>query len=108
MNYYQGPIHAASLIIKEEGTLGLWKGAFPTVLRNGTNQMSLFFFKPLFDKILWQKEQGDGKALRTGQSLTSGFFAGIIGPCLTGLFFYYLLLNFINYPSLLLLFYRSF
>ena len=34
----QGPVHAAVTIVREEGPLGLWAGATPTVLRNGTNQ----------------------------------------------------------------------
>ena len=37
----QGPVHAASMIIREEGILGLWAGAAPTVMRNGTNQVLL-------------------------------------------------------------------
>jgi hypothetical protein len=34
----QGPIHAAATIVREEGLKGLWSGAAPTVMRNGTNQ----------------------------------------------------------------------
>lgn len=82
----QGPIHAAKLIVKEEGLLGLWKGATPTVLRNGTNQASLFFTKPLWDHYLWNVKEGDGKKLASWQSLVSGLFAGCLGPVLTGPF----------------------
>lgn len=81
---YRGPIHAAGLIVREEGLFGLWKGATPTVLRNGTNQTSLFFTKPLWDQYLWDVHDGDGKKLASWQSLTSGLFAGFLGPILTG------------------------
>ena len=36
---YRGPVHAASTILREEGVRGLWSGATPTMLRNGTNQV---------------------------------------------------------------------
>ena len=45
----QGPIHCAVTVAKEEGLLGLWAGATPTVMRNGTNQMCLFWAKNNFD-----------------------------------------------------------
>ena len=48
----QGPIHCAATIVREEGPRGLWSGASPTVLRNGTNQMCLF----------WAKNHMDGEA----------------------------------------------
>ena len=52
----QGPVHAATTIFKEEGLLGLWSGAAPTVMRNGTNQMCLFWAKNNFDGLLWGKQ----------------------------------------------------
>jgi len=45
----QGPIHCAATIVREEGPRGLWSGASPTVLRNGTNQMCLFWAKNHMD-----------------------------------------------------------
>ena len=36
---YHGPVHAATTILREEGVRGLWSGATPTMLRNGTNQV---------------------------------------------------------------------
>ena len=39
--------------VREDGALGLWAGAAPTVLRNGTNQMCLFWAKNHMDGVLW-------------------------------------------------------
>lgn len=38
---YKNPIHCAATVLREEGIRGMWSGAFPTVLRNGTNQVGL-------------------------------------------------------------------
>lgn len=83
---YKGPIHCAGLIIREEGLLGLWAGAAPTVMRNGTNQAVMFTAKNTFDGLLWRKHEGDGKVLQPWQSMISGFLAGTAGPVCTGPF----------------------
>ncbi|XP_071702877.1 mitochondrial succinate-fumarate transporter 1-like [Rutidosis leptorrhynchoides] len=83
---YKGPIHCARLIIRQEGLLGLWAGAAPTVMRNGTNQAVMFTAKNTFDKLLWRKREGDGKVLMPWQSMISGFLAGTAGPVCTGPF----------------------
>lgn len=83
---YQGPVHCALTIVKEEGPLGLWSGAAPTIFRNGTNQMCLFWAKNNFDKFLWGKHEGDGVVLLPYQSMISGFSAALIGPVATGPF----------------------
>ena len=83
---YRGPLHAASLIVKEQGVRALWTGAAPTVLRNGTNQMCLFSAKPAFDRAYWGKAEGDGRQLAPLQSMASGFSAACIGPVVTGPF----------------------
>ncbi|MQM14992.1 hypothetical protein Taro_047931, partial [Colocasia esculenta] len=83
---YKGPIHCARTIVREEGIRGLWAGAAPTVMRNGTNQAAMFTAKNAFDVILWQKQEGDGKVLQPWQSMISGFLAGTAGPCCTGPF----------------------
>ena len=49
-------MQAAGRIIREEGALGLWAGAAPTIMRNGTNQMCLFWAKNNFDGLLWGKQ----------------------------------------------------
>ncbi|KNA07778.1 hypothetical protein SOVF_168780 [Spinacia oleracea] len=83
---YKGPIHCARTIIGEEGILGLWAGAAPTVMRNGTNQAAMFTAKFMFDKALWKKQEGDGTVLQPWQSMISGFLAGTAGPICTGPF----------------------
>ncbi|KAH0468786.1 hypothetical protein IEQ34_002018 [Dendrobium chrysotoxum] len=83
---YKGPIHCARTIIHEEGFFGLWAGAAPTVMRNGTNQAAMFTAKNAFDVVLWKKHEGDGKVLQPWQSMISGFLAGTCGPICTGPF----------------------
>ncbi|KAL3838185.1 hypothetical protein ACJIZ3_022776 [Penstemon smallii] len=83
---YKGPIHCARLIIREEGLFGLWAGAAPTVMRNGTNQAAMFSAKNAFDGILWNKHEGDRKVIQPWQSMISGFLAGTVGPMCTGPF----------------------
>ncbi|CAI9779208.1 unnamed protein product [Fraxinus pennsylvanica] len=83
---YKGPLHCARMIIREEGIIGLWAGAAPTVMRNGTNQAAMFTAKNAFDGILWNKHEGDGKVLQPWQSMISGFLAGTAGPVCTGPF----------------------
>lgn len=83
---YKGPIHCARMIIREEGLFGLWAGAAPTVMRNGTNQAAMFTAKNAFDVLLWKKHEGDGKVLQPWQSMISGFLAGTAGPVCTGPF----------------------
>ncbi|KAG6745283.1 hypothetical protein POTOM_051934 [Populus tomentosa] len=83
---YKGPIHCARTIIREEGVLGLWAGAAPTVMRNGTNQAAMFTAKNAFDVLLWKKHEGDGRVLQPWQSMISGFLAGTAGPVCTGPF----------------------
>lgn len=82
----QGPVHAATTIVREEGILGLWAGASPTVMRNGTNQMCLFWAKNNFDSMFWGKHEGDGRTLQPWQSMLSGFSAACLGPVATGPF----------------------
>ena len=49
----QGPVHCAVMTVRQDGIFGLWAGAAPTVLRNGTNQMCLFWAKNHMDGVLW-------------------------------------------------------
>lgn len=79
-------MHAAGTIFREEGLRGLWAGAAPTVMRNGTNQMCLFWAKNNFDGLFFGKEEGDGRVLAPWQSMLSGFSAACLGPVATGPF----------------------
>lgn len=83
---YRGTFHCASTILKEQGPRGLWAGATPTIMRNGTNQMCLFAMKNNCDKWLWDKHEGDGRILAPHQSMASGFLAATVGPVATGPF----------------------
>jgi solute carrier family 25 (mitochondrial citrate transporter), member 1 len=83
---YRGPIHTATTIVREEGPLRLWSGAGPTVMRNGTNQMCLFWAKNKVDALYWDKHEGDGRVLAPWQSMMSGFSAAVLGPVATGPF----------------------
>lgn len=81
---YHNPIHCATTILKEEGIRGMWSGAAPTMMRNGTNQMCLFWAKANVDRYLWGKHEGDGQQLSAAQSMISGFTAAFLGPVATG------------------------
>ncbi|KAG1671691.1 hypothetical protein FOA52_007483 [Chlamydomonas sp. UWO 241] len=83
---YKGPVHCAVTTLREEGIRGLWSGATPTIMRNGTNQMCLFWAKSHMDTLLWDKHEGDGKHLTPTQSMASGGLAAILGPVATGPF----------------------
>lgn len=83
---YKNPINCAATIVREEGILGLWSGATPTMVRNGTNQLCLFWAKNRMDRLLWDKHEGDGRMLTPVQSMVSGFSAACLGPVATGPF----------------------
>jgi Mitochondrial carrier protein len=53
----KGPVDCAIKTVREDGALGLWAGAAPTVLRNGTNQMCLFWAKNHMDGVLWGEDR---------------------------------------------------
>lgn len=83
---YNGPIHCARTIIREEWFLGLWAGAAPTVMRNGTNQAAMFTAKNACDIILWNKHERDRKVLHPWHSMISRFLAWTAGPVFPGSF----------------------
>jgi solute carrier family 25 citrate transporter 1 len=83
VRHYKGPLHCGATIVREEGLRGLWSGATPTIMRNGTNQMCLFWAKNHMDEVLWGKREGDGKTLAPVQSTVSGFLAACLGPAVT-------------------------
>jgi solute carrier family 25 citrate transporter 1 len=77
---YKSTMHATSTIVKEEGIIGLWNGVSPTMVRNGVNQMALFFVKDNADRVLWGKGKDSEMVLQTHQSFISGACAGAAGP----------------------------
>lgn len=83
---YRGPIHTAMLVAKEEGVMKLWSGATATTIRQGSNQMALFWGKSVCDGIFFDKHEGDGRVLSPAQSASSGFVAACIGPLLNNPF----------------------
>lgn len=60
-------MHCAVMTVRQDGIFGLWAGAAPTVLRNGTNQMCLFWAKNHMDGVLW----GDACPLNKPHSSTT-------------------------------------
>jgi len=83
---YRGPVHTAMTVVREEGTMALWKGATATTIRQGSNQMALFWGKAVCDSAIWGKVDGDGMMLTPYQSAASGFIAATIGPLLNNPF----------------------
>ena len=77
---YRGPVHTALTVAREEGGRALWSGATATTIRQGSNQMSLFWGKAVCDAAFWGKSDGDGQMLTPAQSAASGFAAACIGP----------------------------
>ncbi len=83
---YRGTLGTAMTVAREEGPLALWNGSTATVIRQGSNQMSLFYSKYILDRMMWAKEDGDGKILAPWQSMTTGFAAACVGPVLNNPF----------------------
>lgn len=83
---YRGPVHTAMTVVREEGFKAMWSGATATTIRQGSNQMSLFWGKAIMDGVMWDKHDGDGKFLTPAQSAASGFVAACIGPTLNNPF----------------------
>ncbi|GBG25010.1 Mitochondrial succinate-fumarate transporter 1 [Hondaea fermentalgiana] len=79
---YRGPIDVVVKIVRNEGIQRLWSGNMPTVIRQGSNQAFNFMSMAILNKMLWGKEQGDGKVLAVWQTLLNGLLAGAVGPCL--------------------------
>ena len=80
---YKSTVHATRTIVAEEGVVGLWNGITPTMVRNGVNQMALFYVKDNADRVLWGKQKGDNLVLASYQSFLSGALAGASGPLIS-------------------------
>uniref|UniRef100_A0A7S3PR75 Uncharacterized protein n=1 Tax=Aplanochytrium stocchinoi TaxID=215587 RepID=A0A7S3PR75_9STRA len=79
---YKGPIDVVVKVIKEEGVKRMWSGNIPTVIRQGSNQAFNFMSMAILNKVLWDKQQGDGKQLAVWKTLLNGILAGAVGPCM--------------------------
>ncbi|KJE94663.1 succinate:fumarate antiporter [Capsaspora owczarzaki ATCC 30864] len=76
---YRGSIHAAAMIIKEEGLSALYKGVIPTVLRQATNQAVNFTaYREI--KETWLRYSPEKKELESWQHLLVGGVSGAMGP----------------------------
>jgi len=75
---YQGPIHAAQTILKEEGVTALWKGNVPTMWRQGINQLLLFGTYDHMKMMFFSLKRDD--PISPVQSLIIGIIAGALGP----------------------------
>lgn len=77
---YKGMFHGAVTIVSEEGATALWKGAVPTMARNGSNQACNFFTVGIINKQVWGRTEGDGKDFAVWKSMITGYLAGTVGP----------------------------
>eukprot|EP00924_Labyrinthula_sp_SR-Ha-C_P015074 augustus_masked-scaffold_9-processed-gene-7.17-mRNA-1 protein AED:0.03 eAED:0.03 QI:0/-1/0/1/-1/1/1/0/311 len=78
---YKGPVDVVVKVLKEEGVQRMWSGNIPTVIRQGSNQAFNFMSMAILNKVLFDKEQGDGKQLAPWKTLLTGTLAGAVGPC---------------------------
>jgi solute carrier family 25 citrate transporter 1 len=77
---YQGPVHAAVTIAREEGVRALWNGAAPTIARQATNQAALFWSYPQILKLFSDRVEGDGKQQAPWKPATAALLGAMIGP----------------------------
>eukprot|EP01120_Amphizonella_sp_Union-15-10_P000564 TRINITY_DN105_c0_g1_i1.p1 TRINITY_DN105_c0_g1~~TRINITY_DN105_c0_g1_i1.p1 ORF type:complete len:326 (-),score=37.06 TRINITY_DN105_c0_g1_i1:104-1081(-) len=71
--HYRGFFHGVYCILKEEGFFGVYKGLFPTILKQGSNQMIRFFVYGEIGKLMKRGQQRD---LSTPEILLAGGVAG--------------------------------
>jgi len=76
---FKGVIHGASTIVKEQGLSGTYKGLWPTIFKQASNQGIRFVsFYLLKETMLGDSEKDFDRTTLTGlgQSLVAGAFAG--------------------------------
>jgi len=75
---YKGFVHGISTILKEQGVLGTYKAMWPTVFKQGTNQMIRFYvYGEILDKFLSaDKKRGIRRDPFWWESFLSGGLAG--------------------------------
>ncbi|GAB5373237.1 hypothetical protein AAMO2058_001733000 [Amorphochlora amoebiformis] len=91
---YRGVLHALSVITKEEGVLGLWRGNFANCFRiipkTAVQYGSFAVWRPLADKYLSMGITGSSKSNKTskgvsalGKVLSAGMLAGLTAQIVT-------------------------
>jgi solute carrier family 25 citrate transporter 1 len=71
---YRGFVHGVSTIVKEQGIKGTYKGLFPTILKQGSNQAIRFVtYEAMMD---WFAAGRDKKTINPGYSVIAGALAG--------------------------------
>jgi len=75
---YKGFVHGLTAIIKEQGLSGIYKGMWPTVFKQGTNQMIRFYvYGEVLDRFLsTDKKRGIKRDPFWWESFLSGGLAG--------------------------------
>ena len=77
---YTGPVHCAATTVRQEGVRALWRGAAPTIIRQGSNQAMNFLAFSELNRVAWGKHDGDGVVLAPWKTALSGLLAGSLGP----------------------------
>mmetsp|Transcript_49715 Transcript_49715/g.124971 ORF Transcript_49715/g.124971 Transcript_49715/m.124971 type:complete len:354 (+) Transcript_49715:187-1248(+) len=75
---YRGFLHAAYVIVREEGPGALYKGVLPTVIRQGSNQAVNFTAYQEIKKNVLRIRETD--ALRPWETFLIGAVSGAMGP----------------------------
>jgi len=57
---YKGFIHGVTMIVREQGFSGIYKGLIPTIAKQGTNQMIRFFVFGELEKLVKGDDQKRG------------------------------------------------
>ncbi|KAJ9588300.1 hypothetical protein L9F63_018324, partial [Diploptera punctata] len=73
---FKGFIHGCSLIVKDEGFGGLYKGVTPTILKQGSNQAIRFYVMETLKN--WYR--GGDQSVRV-PTLVTGIFGAFAGAC---------------------------
>ena len=77
---FNGTVHAFSLIVRERGVVGLWKGWFPNCQRAAfVNLGDLTTYDSVKHFLLWNFGMDDNYVTHTLSSVCSGFVAATMG-----------------------------
>ena len=83
MPKYRGPVHCLLQILREEGVLGLYRGALPLMLRDGPSYATYFLtYNTLCDWMTPVGKEGPGKKREQSPSV-AGLHIHLIDHLLT-------------------------